>query len=162
MLTLVVTSALTSADVSLTSGTRSPDKIDGAAGSTTHSIFVRFTWNFGISDKRIETIDHTKFSQREYGVSRCIGSTRASQTREALSHLAPHLSILHVTCSHWKLKQQGNLSSTRPVDLFVDFVPHDLIFFVGLFEELQHISSTRSVTESQSGTHSVTSRQTLV
>ena len=43
---LVVTSALTSADVSLTSGTRSPDETDGAAGSVTHSIFVRFTSNF--------------------------------------------------------------------------------------------------------------------
>jgi hypothetical protein len=37
---LVVTSALTSADVSLTSGSRSPDETDGAAGSVTHSIFV--------------------------------------------------------------------------------------------------------------------------
>ena len=43
---LVVTSALTSADVSLTSGSRSPDETDGAAGSVTHSIFVRFTSNF--------------------------------------------------------------------------------------------------------------------
>jgi hypothetical protein len=43
---LVVTSALTSADVSLTSGNRSPDETDGAAGSVTHSIFVRFTSNF--------------------------------------------------------------------------------------------------------------------
>ncbi len=43
---LVVTSALTSADVSLTSGSRSPDGTDGAAGSVTHSIFVRFTSNF--------------------------------------------------------------------------------------------------------------------
>jgi hypothetical protein len=43
VLSLVVTSALTSADVSLTSGTRSPDETDGAAGSVTHSIFVRFT-----------------------------------------------------------------------------------------------------------------------
>ena len=46
MADLVVTSALTSADVSLTSGTRSPDETDGAAGSVTHSIFVRFTSNF--------------------------------------------------------------------------------------------------------------------
>ena len=45
-MTLVVTSALTSADVSLTSGSRSPDETDGAAGSVTHSIFVRFTSNF--------------------------------------------------------------------------------------------------------------------
>ncbi len=45
-LVLVVTSALTSADVSLTSGSRSPDETDGAAGSVTHSIFVRFTSNF--------------------------------------------------------------------------------------------------------------------
>ncbi len=36
---LVVTSVLTSADVSLTSGNRSPDETDGAAGSVTHSIF---------------------------------------------------------------------------------------------------------------------------
>jgi hypothetical protein len=43
---LVVTSALTSADVSLTSGSRSPDGTDGAAGSVTRSIFVRFTSNF--------------------------------------------------------------------------------------------------------------------
>ncbi len=41
-----VTSALTSADVSLTSGSRSPDETDGASGSVTHSIFVRFTSNF--------------------------------------------------------------------------------------------------------------------
>ncbi len=34
------------ADVSLTSGTRSPDETDGAAGSVTQSIFVRFTSNF--------------------------------------------------------------------------------------------------------------------
>jgi hypothetical protein len=40
---LVVTSALTSADVNLTSGSRSPDETDGAEGSVTHSIFVRFT-----------------------------------------------------------------------------------------------------------------------
>ena len=46
LVTLVVTSALTSADVSLTSGSRSPDETDGAAGSVTHSIFVRFTSNF--------------------------------------------------------------------------------------------------------------------
>jgi hypothetical protein len=44
--TLVVTSALTSADVNLTSVSRSPDETDGAAGSVTHSIFVRFTSNF--------------------------------------------------------------------------------------------------------------------
>ena len=37
---------LKSADVSLTSGRRSPDETDGAAGSVTHSIFVRFTSNF--------------------------------------------------------------------------------------------------------------------
>ena len=43
---LVVTSALTSADVSRTSGSRSPDETDGAAGSVTHSTFVRFTSNF--------------------------------------------------------------------------------------------------------------------
>jgi hypothetical protein len=43
---LVVTSALMSADVSLESGSRSPDETDGAAGSVTHSIFVRFTSNF--------------------------------------------------------------------------------------------------------------------
>jgi hypothetical protein len=43
---LVVTSALTSDDVSLTSGRRSPDETDGTAGSVTHSIFVRFTSNF--------------------------------------------------------------------------------------------------------------------
>ncbi len=44
--TLVVTSVLTSADVSLTSGRRSPDETDGVSGSVTHSIFVRFTSNF--------------------------------------------------------------------------------------------------------------------
>ena len=43
---LVVTSVLTSADVSLTSGSRSPDETDGTVGSVTHSIFVRFTSNF--------------------------------------------------------------------------------------------------------------------
>ena len=43
---LVVTSALTSADISLTSGTRSPDETDGTVGSVTHSIFVLFTSNF--------------------------------------------------------------------------------------------------------------------
>ena len=43
---LVVTSSLTSADISLTSGTRSPDETDGAAGSVTHSVFVRLTSNF--------------------------------------------------------------------------------------------------------------------
>jgi hypothetical protein len=43
---LVVTSSLTSADVNLTSGSRSPDETDGAVGSVTHSIFVRFTSNF--------------------------------------------------------------------------------------------------------------------
>ena len=37
-LILVVTSALTSADVTLTSGSRSPDETDGGAGSVTHSI----------------------------------------------------------------------------------------------------------------------------
>ena len=36
MKTLVVTS-------SLTSGTRSPDETDGAAGSVTRAVFVRFT-----------------------------------------------------------------------------------------------------------------------
>ena len=46
MSNFIVTSALTSADVSLTSGSRSPDETDGAAGSVTHSIFVRFTSNF--------------------------------------------------------------------------------------------------------------------
>ncbi len=46
LLGLVVTSALTSADVSLTSGSRSPDETDGDAGSGTHCIFVRF-WREG-------------------------------------------------------------------------------------------------------------------
>ncbi len=41
-MSLVVTSVLTSADVSLTLGSRSPDETDGAAVSVTHSIFVRF------------------------------------------------------------------------------------------------------------------------
>ncbi len=45
-LLLVVASALTSANVSLSSGTRSPDETDGAAGSVTHSVFVRLTSNF--------------------------------------------------------------------------------------------------------------------
>ena len=44
--TVVVTSALTSADDSLTSGTRSPDETDDAVPSVTHSIFVQFTSNF--------------------------------------------------------------------------------------------------------------------
>ena len=39
-------SDLSCVDVSLTSGSRSPDETDGAAGSVTHSIFVRFTSNF--------------------------------------------------------------------------------------------------------------------
>jgi hypothetical protein len=43
---LVVMSALKSVDVNLTSGTRSPDETDGATGSVTHSIFIRFTSNF--------------------------------------------------------------------------------------------------------------------
>ncbi len=33
-------------DVNLTSDSRSPDETDGAAGSVTHSIYVRFTSNF--------------------------------------------------------------------------------------------------------------------
>ena len=37
---------LTSTDVSLTSGIRSPDETDGVAGSVTPSIFVGFTSNF--------------------------------------------------------------------------------------------------------------------
>jgi hypothetical protein len=37
---------LTSTDVSLTSGSRSPDETDGVAGSVTPSIFVGFTSNF--------------------------------------------------------------------------------------------------------------------
>ena len=36
---LVVTSVLTSSDVSLTSGTRSPDETDGSVGSVTRSVF---------------------------------------------------------------------------------------------------------------------------
>ncbi len=48
MFDLVVTSALTSTDVNLTSGSRSPDEADGAAGSVTHSIFVRFTSKFDV------------------------------------------------------------------------------------------------------------------
>ncbi len=43
---LVVTSVLTSPDVNLTSGNRSPDETYGTSGSVTHSIFVRFTSNF--------------------------------------------------------------------------------------------------------------------
>jgi hypothetical protein len=43
---LAVTSVLTSVDVSLTSGTSSPDETDGSVGSVTHSIFVQFTSNF--------------------------------------------------------------------------------------------------------------------
>ncbi len=43
---LVVTSALKSTDVILTSGNRSPHETDGTAGSVTYSIFVRFTSNF--------------------------------------------------------------------------------------------------------------------
>jgi hypothetical protein len=42
---LVVTSVLTSVDVRLTSGNRSPDETDGTTGSVTPSIFVRFTSN---------------------------------------------------------------------------------------------------------------------
>jgi hypothetical protein len=41
-----VVADLTSVDVSLTSGTRSPDETDGDVGSVTLSIFVRFTSNF--------------------------------------------------------------------------------------------------------------------
>ncbi len=44
--TLVVTSTLTSTDVSLTSGIRSPDETDGTVGSVTQSMLVRFTSNF--------------------------------------------------------------------------------------------------------------------
>ena len=43
---LVVTSALTSADVNLTSGTKSPEETDGAVGSVTRSVFARFTSSF--------------------------------------------------------------------------------------------------------------------
>jgi hypothetical protein len=43
---LVVMSALTSVHVSLTLCNRSSDETDGAAGSVTRSIFVRFTSNF--------------------------------------------------------------------------------------------------------------------
>jgi hypothetical protein len=42
----VVTSVLTSIDVSLTSCRRTPDETDGDVGSVTQSIFVRFTSNF--------------------------------------------------------------------------------------------------------------------
>jgi hypothetical protein len=38
--------AFGTSDVSLTSGTRSPDETDGSEGSVSHSIFVRFTSNF--------------------------------------------------------------------------------------------------------------------
>ena len=43
---LVVTSGLTSVEVSLTSDVRSPDEVDEASGSITRLRFVWFTSNF--------------------------------------------------------------------------------------------------------------------
>ena len=77
---LVVTSALTSAEVSLTSGSRSPDETDGAAGSVTHSIFVRFKCLFCGEGYRFRT-----FATQCHMTSQIKGSGKQSLVMEVCS-----------------------------------------------------------------------------